>query len=595
MKALILAAGFGNRMKPLTSTTHKTLLTIGGRSIIQRIIDALLVYNISDIVIVTGYMADLLQEHIEQNYPEQNVQYIYNERFAQTNNIYSVALAFEQMKIDDDILLIESDLIFDPVILGRLLASPHSNAALVDKYRSGMDGTVVTVDTNVITSVIPPHLQGLDFTFDDKYKTLNIYRFSQEFCATDFKNLLTYYAKTIDDNCYYELILGILIYMQKEVIHAVRLEDELWAEVDDPNDLDIARFIFEPESQRELLEKSFGGYWNYDVIDFCFIRNMYFPSTSVLSELRNNLPELVQNYGSTQKILNRKLAYYLLCNEENLIVLNGASQIYPFLQKFCAAKRMLIPKPTFGEYTRIFHDIETYSDEQGIKWDSVKNTMSNVDGLVVVNPNNPTGSTIPVEEIYQLALEYPEKLMIVDESFIEFANTTSIIPLLEEHPLQNVIVLKSLSKSLGVPGVRLGYVYCCNADIVQDIHAYVPIWNLNSIAENFLEIVLKYRTEIDTSFAKTIEDREAFATELKDLLCVEEVYPGGGNYLLIKLACNHNLAPSLLKYMLSEYSIYARDVSSRFNSTRIHMRVAIRLPSENSYFCRCLQQSILNL
>ncbi|MDQ6734014.1 MAG: phosphocholine cytidylyltransferase family protein, partial [Nitrospirota bacterium] len=301
MQAITLAAGYGNRMRPLTLSRHKTMLEIAGRSVIEWIIAALLEHNVTEITVVTGYRAEELQAHLSRVYPNVGVKYVHNDRYAETNNIYSMALALEVVPIHSDVLLIESDLVFDSAVIGRLLASPHPNVALVDRYQTGMDGTVVTIDDqNVITNVIPPHLQGTDFSFTDKYKTLNIYRFSKDFCQSAFNRLLTYYARAIDDNCYYELILGIVIYMQREVVHAAVVRGEEWSEIDDPNDLNMARFMFEKSNRREILDRSFGGYWNYDVLDFCFIRNVYFPSSAVLAELKNNLYKLLQNYGSTQ-------------------------------------------------------------------------------------------------------------------------------------------------------------------------------------------------------------------------------------------------------------------------------------------------------
>jgi choline kinase len=311
MKAIILTAGFGNRMRPLTGTTHKTLLKIQDRTVIQWIVDALLENSVTDIVIVTGYHANALQSHLAQAYPALQITYIHNERYAQTNNIYSMALALEHVAIDSDVVLIECDLIFDPAVIRRLLASPHPNIAMVDRYRSGMDGTVVTVSGGVITEVSPPHRQGSGFVFSDKYKTLNIYRFSKDFCAGPFRKLMTYYASVINDNVFYELVLGIIIYLQHATIHAEVLDGEKWTELDDPNDVSLARFQFDPSIRQSTLAESFGGHWNYDILDFCFIRNMHFPTGSILSELRSNLSALIQNYGSSQAILNQKMAYYL--------------------------------------------------------------------------------------------------------------------------------------------------------------------------------------------------------------------------------------------------------------------------------------------
>jgi len=592
MKAIILAAGYGNRMRPLTDTAHKTLLTVAGKTIIGRIIDGLCDNNITDIVVVTGYRQEELVDYLSQNYAHCSIRYVHNERYRETNNIYSMALAFEQTTIDSDIILIESDLIYEPSVIKRLLNSPHPNVALVDKYASGMDGTVVKVENGIITSVIPPHLQDNKFDFSDKYKTLNIYKFSQEFCNSVFKKLLTYYAKVINDNCYYELILGILIYMQQETMYAEILKGEQWAEVDDPNDLRIAEFTFNTEKRAEILEHGFGGYWNYDITDFCFIRNMYFPPAALISEIRNNLPDLLHNYGSRQEVLNQKLAWFLLCNPENVHVLNGASQVYPMLHSRLNGKKALLPNPTFGEYTRLFPDAATYSDCVGISTKEIEAKAKDCDVIVFVNPNNPTGSLLDSQWIYDFAAKNAGKTIIIDESFIEFSQCRTMLELLEAKPLDNCIIIKSLSKSLGIPGTRLGYVYSCNAEFNAYIKASIPIWNLNSIAEYTLEIILKHRKSLAQSFVDTARDRTEFAAMLSEISCVDAVYPSGANFLLVALnkpVC----AATLTNILLSRYNIYVKDISHKFGDGRSYIRLAVRLPEENAAFVRYLQESIV--
>ena len=112
-----------------------------------------------------------------------------------------------------------------------------------------------------------------------------------------------------DENCYYELILGILTYTQNKVINAEILSTEKWTEIDDPNDLSLANYMFDHEHQLETLENNFGGYWNQDILDFCYIRNMYFPNSSIYAEIKNNISRLVFNYGTKQEVLNTKLSY----------------------------------------------------------------------------------------------------------------------------------------------------------------------------------------------------------------------------------------------------------------------------------------------
>lgn len=592
MKSIILAAGYGKRMRPLTNKTHKTLLDINGKTVIQRIIDCLLAVGLSDIVIVTGYLDELLRSHVNTLYPELGVEYIYNERYGETNNIYSIALALQHISMNQDVVLIESDLIFESGILERLINSPHENVALVDQYRIGMDGTVVSIDPvkQTITNVIPPHLQCENFNFHDKYKTLNIYKFSREFCQTVFKKMLVHYANTVNDQCYYELILGVIIYMQAgEVFGEIIGKEDEWAEVDDPNDLQIARFIFEPNSRKEILSRSFGGYWNYNILDYCFIRNMYFPTSAVLSEMKNQLVCLLHNYGSKQSILDQKLATYLLCDAKNITVLNGLSQIYPILQSHLLEKKVAIPDPCFGEYSRIFPNGVRYADKVGFHCDELAEITTGCNAVVFVNPNNPTGSVLPSDWIYQFVEQNSNMLIIVDESFIDFSEQDSIIKQLEQKPLDNCLVLTSLSKSLGIPGIRLGYSYTTNRELNQYIKSRIPVWNLNSVAEYFLEIILKHRDAIKKSFQQTILDRSNFSQSLQNLSQVRQVYPSGANFILICLECDHEELSQMTDRLLLEYKLYVKDVSSRFDDNKGYLRLAVRAPQENQFLVQALE------
>jgi histidinol-phosphate/aromatic aminotransferase/cobyric acid decarboxylase-like protein/choline kinase len=593
MKAIILAAGYGNRMRPLTDTQHKTLLEVGGRTIIGRIIDALVENGINETVVVTGYREAELKEWLTGHYPDVSFTFVNNPRYRQTNNIYSMALAFESVPMDADVILIESDLIFEPSILKRLVDAPYPTAALVDRYRSGMDGTVVTVCGDRISSVIPPHLQGENFDFSDKYKTLNIYKFSREFCETSFKKLLTWYARTLNDNCYYELILGVLIYMQQEVVHAVSVEGEKWAEVDDPNDLRVAGFTFNVD-RSGILNRGFGGYWNFDVLDFCFIRNMYFPTASMISEMRNNLPALIHNYGSRQSELELKLSFYLLVDAQRVVALNGLSQAYPVLRGIFNLRRVLLPAPTFGEYPRMFPNAATYSDNGAVSVKEIEDASNKCDLIVIVNPNNPSGAVVPAQWIYEFSKSNPLKTIFVDESFIEFSGSESIMPMLEKEPLDNVIVGKSLSKSLGVPGIRLGYLYSANAGILDSVRREIPIWNMNSMAEFYMEILLKNRNSLTRSIEQTIADRETFAALLSKVPIIESVTPSGGNFLMVTLNTGAPSAKAIAAEMLSLHAVLLKDVSDKFKDNRQRMRFAVRLPAENAFLAAKLAAITFN-
>ncbi|MBS2023250.1 MAG: aminotransferase class I/II-fold pyridoxal phosphate-dependent enzyme [Deltaproteobacteria bacterium] len=581
MKAVVLTAGIARRMQPLSDHLHKTLLPIGESTILGRIIDGLLALDVTDITLVTGHRADDLKTFMAERYPKLAVKTVHNARYAETNNIVSLSLALDAMTLDDDLLLIESDLLFDASVLRSLLLPGGENLALVDRYRPGLDGTVVSASGGYIDGVFPPHLQGEGFTYDDKFKTLNIYRFNKDFVRARFQPLLSCYANLIDQNCYYELVLGMLVNMQRERIRAV-VVDAPWAEVDDPNDFASARFTFEPQQRAQLLERTAGGHWSVDLLDFHFIRNMHFPTDAMIAALRQALPGLVRSYGSSQGVLDEKLSFHLKCEPKRVLALHGASQIYPWLPELLGPGPVLAPWPTFGEYKRVFPQHARYDDLPGIDLQKLEAQVEHARTIVIVNPNNPTGTTLGTRWIHTLAKRHADKRFVVDESFIDFSAEESLVPLLEREPLPNVLVLKSLSKTLGAPGLRLGYAYSCDLELIAKIRAHIPIWNLSAPAEFFLELLLKFRPELARSLTQTASDREDLAARLRELPQVERVFPSGADFLLVKLrGSDPAIGAWLVQQLLARFRIYIKDVSERFAERGVWLRFAVRLPQEH--------------
>jgi histidinol-phosphate/aromatic aminotransferase/cobyric acid decarboxylase-like protein/choline kinase len=582
MRAIILAAGYGNRMRPLTDTTHKTLLKIGDETVLSRIILNLLEVGVTRITLVTGYRADDLRAHLDQRFPGHAFDYVHNPDFRTTNNLASLHLALEAAPIDSDLLLIESDLVFHVNLLRRLLASPHENVALVDHHAPGMDGTVVTLDGTVITGVIPPHLQGRGFTFADKFKTLNIYKFSRDFSAGTFRESLAFYVRTLGHKSYYELILGVIIYLHAAEIHAEVIAGERWCEIDDPNDLDIARYAFDPACRTGILQRAQGGYWNYGVLDFCFLRNAFFPTPAVLSELQNAFKSVLGHYGSAQTVLDTKMAYYELCQPRRIVALNGLSQVYPWLARRFQGRRALVPAPTFGEYARAFPGADTYADgETGFDLDELETKTKSAEVVCLVNPNNPTGSLLRSDWIFDLATRHPEKTFIVDESFLDFSTEPSLLVRLAGEPRPNIVVLKSLSKSLGVPGLRLGWVQGGDDDFLRALRDSLPIWNLNAIAENFLEIILKHRDAIKASFVLTVAERDSLHKRLAQLPFVESIRDSAANFLLVRFRCSAECLEKKLQLLLGERNIHLKSCSAKFGGTAALARTAIGTPEDN--------------
>jgi histidinol-phosphate/aromatic aminotransferase/cobyric acid decarboxylase-like protein len=179
------------------------------------------------------------------------------------------------------------------------------------------------------------------------------------------------------------------------------------------------------------------------------------------------------------------------------------------------------------------------------------------------------------------AARHPAQRLLVDESFIDFSGEVSMMDRLRERPLDNVVVLKSLSKCFGVPGLRLGFMYTTDRDLLARCAAEVPIWNMNSMAEFFLEVLLKHRRALAQSFRQTMADRDELASALSALPAVERVFPSGANFLLARITGGRRAAAALAEALLADHAIYVKDVSSRFPDNHGYWRVAVRLPEEN--------------
>lgn len=145
MKAVILAAGIASRLRPLTDHKPKCLLEIGNKCLLERAIDGLLANGLNDIVIVTGYLQEQITTFVSGRYPDLKVEYIYNEKYASTNNIYSLWMAGPSIK-ENDVLLLDSDILFDPALVKAVLASAYTNSLALNAHPLGEEEIKVIPD-----------------------------------------------------------------------------------------------------------------------------------------------------------------------------------------------------------------------------------------------------------------------------------------------------------------------------------------------------------------------------------------------------------------------------------------------------------------
>ena len=299
MQILIPAAGMGKRLGNETQDKTKAMVKVGGKTLIERCLDSAVQHNISKIILVVGYQKEKLKELLGNDYKGTEIVYIENNDFASTNNIFSVYLAREHL-IKDDTILIESDLIFEPKILEMVVNNKQPNIAVVDKYKAWMDGTVVKINNDFsISHFIPKSSFDYD-DVDQYYKTVNIYKFSKSFLADFYVPFLEAYAKAFGDNEYYEQVLKVIVNLDMRQLYALPLDNNVWYEIDDIQDLDNANLYFaDPTDKYKLLSKRYGGYWRYDQLkDFCYLVNPFFPPKILNDEIKNSLDKLMQSYPS---------------------------------------------------------------------------------------------------------------------------------------------------------------------------------------------------------------------------------------------------------------------------------------------------------
>lgn len=600
MQGLILAAGMGSRLKRITKHQAKCMVEVNGTSLIKRMLTQLINAGIQRVIVVVGYKADVLQEYIEQLHLGIELVYVHNDIYDKTNNIYSFYLAKDEI-VKDDTVLLESDLIFDDTVIQGLLSDKRPNLAVVDKYESWMDGTCLELDTNDhITKFVP----GSEFDFkrvDSYYKTVNIYKFSKDFLKRSYLPFIEAYMSAMGTNQYYERALKSLVELDSSLLCAKRLNGEKWYEIDDAQDLDIASSIFcKPSEKLAKMMKRYGGYWRYPhVLDFCYLVNPYFPPTKLVEELQANFKVLLTQYPSGLEVNSLLAGKNFNIKQENITVGNGASELIKALMD-STSKEVGFIRPTFEEYPNRYHQQQSicfYPSNKDYSYtcDDVISFFSDktIKTLVLVNPDNPTGNYIPKHEMLKLVQWTKERgiVFILDESFVDFADEedSSFIKqdIIDDNP--QLFVVKSISKSYGIPGLRLGIVASGNVEAIQKIKKTVAIWNINSFGEYYLQIAEKYKKDYMCALVKIRAERSRFEQELAQIRGLR-VIPSQANYVMVQITGDITTA-ALTEIMLSKYNILIKDLSSKVDGKK-YLRLAVRDEKDDNVLLQALRNEM---
>lgn len=602
MQAIILAAGMGRRLGEYTKENTKCMVPVNGTPLIDRLLGQLETLNLNCVVIVVGYEGEKLKRHIGKRYADNlKIEYVNNPVYDKTNNIYSLALAKNKLQ-EDDTLLIESDLIFDDKMFRLLLDNPYPNLALVAKYETWMDGTMVRIDTdfNIVNFVPKAAFKYSDV--DCYYKTVNIYKFSRDFSVHKYVPFLDAYTKAVGNNEYYENVLRIISFLNSTELKALPITDEKWYEIDDKQDLDIAEALFAEE--KDILHKyygRFGGFWRFPkMLDFCYLVNPYFPSKRMLDEMQANFSTLLTEYPSGMKVNTLLASKCWGVQEEYIVPGNGAAELIKILMENMDG-RVGVIRPTFEEYpNRLDNErVVAFVPQNKDYRYGVNDLMDyfadcDIQTLLLINPDNPSGNFIPLTDICMLA-DWCEKKsirLVVDESFVDFSEEWESSTLLRDNILEaypHLVIMKSISKSFGVPGLRLGILASADKILVDRIKKEVSIWNLNSFAEFFMQIYTKYERDYKCACHRFVEERKRFAEELQGISFIR-VMPSQANYFLCEILPPYT-SLEVVKTMLKRYNILTRDCSGKVGFDGKHyMRIAIRSREDNLRLVMALKQ-----
>lgn len=340
----------------------------------------------------------------------------------------------------------------------------------------------------------------------------------------------------------------------------------------------------------------YGGFWNFDIKDFCYLVNPYFPPNEFTESLRLRLDELIRAYPSTNWYISSLLSNSLGLSYDHIVIGNGASELISAITSNYV-DNLAVAVPTFDEYiNRAVNQgkrVSVYELDQDFTFDiegfiqHVKNSAAN--SALIINPNNPTGTLVPQDSIW-LILESLRHLdlVIVDESFIDFATVNPIptaVAGIDSYP--NLVVVKSLSKSYGIAGLRLGYAISGNKKLIENLRTEIPIWSINSLAQFFLEEIGNYHQQFLDSCSDVRIATQILYDELKSVPYLYP-YPSDGNFVLCKILYGFTAA-QLTSALFEKHSMLINDSSGKRGLDNRFVRLASRTKEENLELAEALR------
>ena len=596
-----MAAGVGSRLRPFTDEQPKCLVPVNSVPVLVNALTHLANAGVRETIIVVGHLKEKIFERVGTRFQGMEIRYVESERYATTNNIYSLWLAREHL--NEDILLLEADIFFEQELIDRLVSAKGENQAAVARHQPWMIGTVARVDEQGrIEALVESRDQGADFEYSGTLKTVNIYRFGGDFLRKCFLPYLDSAIAAGNVGDYHEAVLSELCGQDGVDLSAVLCDDVRWIEVDNQDDLTAANYLFANQEQRyEYISSLHGDYWRYNFADHSLLYNLHFPPKALLDDIAAHLGNLVLNYPSGQNILAGLMGTLIDQAPERIVVGNGASELIKVIGRRLK-RRLMVAVPSFNEWVNAVP--EEYVVESALEPPSFRLDVDRfvrdasdcgADIAVVVNPNNPTSLAVPKTEVIRLTEQLAERdiLLIVDESFIDFTEDTrsgSMAPEIERY--RNLAIIKSLSKCYGIGGLRLGYLLTDDNQFADAVREEIPIWNINGFAEMFLRLAARYRKEFARSCELARKDRDALYRGLGTIVGLTAYRPDA-NFVLCRLPDGAMSGPELTRRLFIEDNILVKHCAGKtMPEADRYVRIASRTEAENQALIEALRRII---
>lgn len=604
MQAIILAAGRGARLNRLTENQTKCMVKINGVTLIERMLKQLESCGVKRIVLVDGYQAENLEQFVKSLKIGTTIEFIRNNDYFKTNNIYSLYLARNYLANDDSIV-IESDIIFDERILKELLLDPNEAVAVIDQYKSWMTGQGVQLNKKE---------EIVGFLNEDEvdhnqikasFKTVGMYKFSSMFFKNYYLPFLNAYIEVFGNNEKYEQVLSVLTSNSRTNIHTCFVGNGNWYEINDIQDVDLASTLFSTNEEQiaEAMLGRWGGYWRYpQYLDYFYLVTPYYPPKALIEEMKANFEDLLIQYPSGMKVNALLAAKEFMVDPENIVIGNGAAELIKSLME-CLSGATGFVRPTFEEYANRYakgNKVELFVENENYSYSAndiiAFFSQKRICNLVLINPDNPSGNYICKKDMMRLFEWAKERniKVVVDESFVDFAeeedSTLIKQAILNEYP--NIYVIKSISKSYGVPGLRLGVLASGDIEMISWIKKDVAIWNINSFAEFYMQIAGKYKKDYQIALQKFKLERKKFELQLETLPQIR-VIPSQANYVMVELLGGIS-AETVKRRMLIDHHIFIKTLGKKLKTERQYLRLAIRNRSDNDRFILAFKSVLAN-